>query len=234
MSGISFRASVLAADDLVDYLVSVYPELADPGDMDIDFESYGKSLKESWVEFPLMFDDLIDRARHVETQYLKTRYMIERGVEYCCVSRPNSHGDIVSSMCAVVTKDDGSSIILDPDRPIIYGLIRANPQRPLSDLIGVQSYLVRVFSEFVGRPGFTVRRLGKLVCVLRELIRLARLEQGDHAAHATGDTDKPTEPTNEGPQPLAKGDKRLHTKNSTVPVTAVENIIPALAEGGAK
>ena len=39
MSGISFRASVLAADDLVDYLVSVYPELADPGDMDIDFES---------------------------------------------------------------------------------------------------------------------------------------------------------------------------------------------------
>lgn len=194
MSGISFRASVLAADDLVDYLVSVYPELADPGDMDIDFESYGKSLKESWVEFPLMFDDLIDRARHVETQYLKTRYMIERGVEYCCVSRPNSHGDIVSSMCVVVTKDDGSSIILDPDRPIIYGLIRANPQRPLSDLIGVQSYLVRVFSEFVGRPGFTVRRLGKLVCVLRELIRLARLEQGDHAAHATGDTDKPPNP----------------------------------------
>lgn len=152
MSGISLRTSVLAADDLVDYLVSVYPELADPGDMDIDFESYGKSVKESWVEFPLMFDNLIDRARHVETQYLKTSYMIERGVEYCCVSRPNSHGDIVSSMCAVVTKDDGSSIILDPDRPIIYGLIRANPQRPLSDLIGVQSYLVRVFSEFVGRP----------------------------------------------------------------------------------
>lgn len=29
MSGISLRTSVLAADDLVDYLVSVYPELAE-------------------------------------------------------------------------------------------------------------------------------------------------------------------------------------------------------------
>lgn len=28
-----------------------------------------------------------------------------------------------------------------------------------------------------------------------------------------------------------KEDKRLHTKNSTAPVTAVENTLPALAEG---
>lgn len=217
MSGVSFRTSVLAADDLVDYLVSVYPELADPGDVDVDFESYGKSLKESWIEFPLMFDDLIDRVRCVESQYAKTSYMIERGVEYCCVSRPNGHGDIVSSMCAVVAKDDGSTIILDPDRPIIYGLVCANPQRPLGDLIGAQSYLVRVFSEFIGRPGFTVRRLGKLVRVLRELVRLACLEQGDNATRATGDTDKPAETTDTRPCPLQEGNQIAHENNSTMP-----------------
>ncbi|KAA8825147.1 hypothetical protein EMO92_06930 [Bifidobacterium reuteri] len=179
--GVSMERLVLTADDLIDYLVSVHPELADPRYVDLDLEPYGKAVKESWVEFPLMFDDLVDRARCIEAQYAKTSYMVERGVDYCCVSRPNRDGDIVSSMCAVIAKDDSPAIILDPNRPIVYGLVRANPERPLRDLIGVQSYLVRVFGDAVGVPGFTVGRLGQLVGTLRELVRLARLDEGDKA-----------------------------------------------------
>lgn len=191
--GVSMERLVLTADDLIDYLVSVHPELADPRDVDLDLEPYGKTVKESWVEFPLLFNDLLDRTGHVEALYAKFGYMVEPGVAYRCVSRPDGDGDIVSSMCAVIAKDDGPAIILDPNRPIVYGLVRANPERPLRDLIGVQSYLVRVFGDAVGVPGFTVGRLGQLVGTLRELVRLARLGEGDHAddhaEHATNGTD---------------------------------------------
>ncbi|KAB5608384.1 hypothetical protein [Bifidobacterium jacchi] len=205
--GVSMERLALTADSLVDYMVSVHPELADPRYVDLDLEPYGKTVEESWVEFPLLFDDLLDRAGHVEAQYAKTSYMVEPGVDYCCVSRPNRDGDIVSSMCAVVAKDDGSTVILDPNRPIVYGLVSANPERPLRDLIGVQSYLVRVFGDAVGRPGFTVGRLGQLVGTLRDLVRLARVDEGDDAGDGAEQAADRAEP---GPEQIP-----IHEPNTT-------------------
>ena len=70
-------------------------------------------------------------------------------------------------------------------------LVGGDGQRPLADRVRVCSYLVRLSCKAVGLLGGTLRFdgdpvgfLGRAVRLLRELVAMARLEQGD----TSGDT----------------------------------------------
>ena len=223
--GVSCRSIVLAAGDLVEYLVSTYPGLAGPRHVDVDSQVHGRVPEEVGAACALMFDDLLDRARHIEAEYAESGYMLERSAAYRCVSRPDEHGDIVSRMCAVIDKGDDTPIVLDPDSPVVFGLVAANHHRPLLDRVRVQGYLVRVFCEFVGRPGFTVSRLGDLVATLRGLVRAAGEEQlpdgGAGAEQATG-LHQGVDAADAVPDRLQEGDEVMHDADSTT-VTGAES-----------
>ena len=103
----------------------------------------------------------------------------------------DEHGHVSCHVGAIVDKEDGRgfSIVFDP--PLVDRLVGGDGQRPLADRVRVCSYLVRLSCKAVGLLGGTLRFdgdpvgfLGRAVRLLRELVAMARLEQGD----TSGDT----------------------------------------------
>ena len=99
--------------------------------------------------------------------------------------------NLVDVPLRIVDKEDGRgfSIVFDP--PLVDRLVGGDCQRPLADRVRVCSYLVRLSCKAVGLLGGLLRFdgdpvgfLSRAVRLLRELVAMARLEQGD----ASGDT----------------------------------------------
>lgn len=155
----------------------IHPDRADDGSDPDNITSRELSGTET-------FDYLLSKERGLETNLTETGYLVEPAFRYGRAFTLDGHGNVAGHAGALIDENDGSTTALNPDTPLIDRLIAGDIERPLSERMRVTAYLVRIFSQLVGKPGFTVGRLCQLVGTLRELIRLARLEQGNQ----TGDS----------------------------------------------
>ncbi|MEE1295691.1 MAG: hypothetical protein UHD09_02305 [Bifidobacterium sp.] len=171
----------------IDDLVATHPELTGPHDMDLDGDPdrqpVGMPLE------TLTFDYLLERVRYVHCDIAERLYLADPDLTYTTVARFDHDGHVTRQQCALIADRDHGSLIIDLDDPLILHLVTSDLQRPVGQRIGVLTYLIGVAAQFVGMPGFPVRRIRQLIGTLRELIGTPREPQRSNTTHGTHNRD---------------------------------------------
>lgn len=168
---------VRAVDCLVNYLAAVHPEFGDPFDVHVDGDAHAHVHTSVPCDGSAAFEALLKRAGQVDAFFAETGYLVEHRASYAVLTGKNGDGDLTTGPCAVVHDDKGYPVMfVSPDAPIVFALVEGRVERPLPDLVRVLGYLICLFGQFVGLPGFTVALLRYLVAGFRERVRTMGLE----------------------------------------------------------
>lgn len=189
-------------------LVSMHPELADPRYVNAQVDRVEAECGMGTA--PVLFDKLVALWLKADLELAVRGKTVDTPVSETFTVFQDGDGHVRYRMVAVVDDEHGVPFLIDFNDPVVVELVYRSGQRSLGDRIRVQAYLVRVFCQLVGRPGFPVRLLGHYVGILRRLCSYMGLsdrdERGDEPK-ATGDgaddggdvlhvhTDDSTEPT---------------------------------------
>ncbi len=166
------------AEALLGYFGSSHAEFTRPNDVDLNLE-VGSSV-DSASRIPCrLFENLLSEEIALENDFLESGYAPFTGFHYGFVFVPDNDGDIVCKEGAVIPDREAGSFVIELDRPVIFRLVGGDAERSLTDRIRVVAYLVCLGCQCVGISRSFVGFLGEGVCVLRELVRLARLENGN-------------------------------------------------------
>lgn len=191
---------VRAVDCLVSYLAAVHPEFGDPFDVHIDRDDRAHVHASVPCDGGAVFEALLKRAGQVDAFFAETGYLVEHRVSYAVLTGKNGNGDLTTGPCAVVHDDKGQAVMfVSPDAPIVFALVEGRVERPVADQIRVLGYLIRLFGQFVGLPGFTIAVLRYLVASFRDLVRLAGVSDGDDAGNAEGGPERGGEGRDDAP-----------------------------------
>lgn len=164
-----------------------HPEFAVPDDADGDFE-YGSSVES--VPIPAsVFEKFLSKQVALEDEFAESGYAVLDGFRYGLFFAADDDGNIICKEGAVIEDDEGRSLVIELDRPIVFGLIAGDLERPLADRIRVVAYLVGVACQSVRFSGAFHGFLREGVRRLRELVRLARLEEGEHTGDSADDAE---------------------------------------------
>lgn len=166
------------AEALLGYFGSSHAEFARPDDVDLNPEVGGSVDSTSRIPYRL-FENLLSEEIALENDLVESGYALFTGFHYGFVFVPDNDGNIVCKEGAVIPDREAGSFVIELCRPVIFRLIGSDAERPLADRIRVVAYLVCLGCQCVGISRSFVGFLGEGVCVLRELVRLARLENGD-------------------------------------------------------
>nr|DAE55522.1 MAG TPA: hypothetical protein [Caudoviricetes sp.] len=90
---------------------------------------------------------------------------------------------------AFVGEADGKRIGIELRAPTVDHLVFADPKSSLADLIRAATYLVRLGCENVGGFGDVSGFLVQAVRRLRQLVRMARLQDGHESKNETGEAE---------------------------------------------
>ncbi len=181
-------SAVLLADDLLGGIVAAYPEFAGERDMHLDLET-GPAVDDQpsgrgAPEFGGVPGEIIRHERGIERQLAEAGYYVLPRIGERNVLKTEDDGHVRCLIGGFVDDDDLSGITVVCATPVVYRLVGANRQRPLADLIRLVRFLVRLGGNFFGRSCECDAFLGHGVGVLRELVRRARLDQGEAADDA--------------------------------------------------
>lgn len=176
--------SLRVAEALLAVAGAAYPEFAGPDDMDSESDVWRAddpaSAEIGGFFLKLLHEEVVFERKLAESGHVDAP-LVGKGL--AVVSDDNMHVSCLE--CAVVDDNDGGIIRIQPSGPLVDGLIGAGVERSLGDQIRVFAYLVRVGCQLVGlfcdADGF----LSGSVCRLRQLVRLARLEEGRASGGAT-------------------------------------------------
>lgn len=188
--------SLAVGQALLDFVVASRAELRGVDDVDRHMAGSASEVGEAGlgvqtVDAGLVFEYLLGEELAFERDLSERRNLVDVPLRNGLVFETDEHGHVSCYVGAIVDKEDGRgfSIVFDP--PLVDRLVGGDGQRPLADRVRVCSYLVRLSCKAVGSLGGTLRFggdpvgfLGRAVRLLRELVAMARLEQGD----ASGDS----------------------------------------------
>lgn len=174
--------SLRMAEALLAIAGATHPELAGPDDMDPEPDAWRADDPAS-AEADGFFLKLLREEIVFEGKLAESGYVVGPHVGNGLVFASDDHMHVTCLECAVVGDGDGGIISIQPSGPLVDGLVSAGVERPLGDQIRVFAYLVRIGCQLVGVFGDADGFLRGSVRRLRQLVRLARLEEG----HATGD-----------------------------------------------
>ena len=172
---------------LLDFVVASGAELRSVSDVDLhatgstsDERDVGLGVQT--VDTGLVFEYLLGEELAFERDLSERCNLVDVPLRNGLVFVTDEHGHVSCHVGAIVDKEDP---------PLVDRLVGGDGQRPLADRVRVCSYLVRLSCKAVGLLGGTLRFdgdpvgfLGRAVRLLRELVAMARLEQGD----TSGDT----------------------------------------------
>lgn len=221
MSGEASMA-VAVGEALLNLIVASAPELGCVDDVDgdviaSDTDEDEAAIRVEPVDGTLVFDYLMQEQLVFECDLAERRHLIDAPVRDGLVFVTDEHMNVRCFMGAVVDQEHRRSFTIEFDPPFVDRLIGGNAQRPLADRIRVCAYLVRLAGKAVGILGEPLRVTGdpvgflrRAVRDLRELIRLARQQQSDAAAHTAGHT---ADGTARGPEQIPIHDTdSIHTE----------------------
>ena len=181
---------------LLDFVVASGTKLRGVDDMDRHLagttpEEHETGLGVQTVDAGLVFEYLLGEEIAFERDLSERRNLVDVPLRNGLVFATDEHMNVSCHVAAIVDKEDGRgfSIVFNP--PLVDRLVGGDGQRPLADRVRVCSYLVRLSCKAVGLLGGLLRFdgdpvgfLSRAVRLLRELVAMARLEQGD----TSGDT----------------------------------------------
>ena len=181
---------------LLDFVVASGAELRSVSDVDLHSTGSTSDEREAGlgvqtVDADLVFEYLLGEELAFERDLSERCNLVDVPLRNGLVFATDEHGHVSCHVGAIVDKEYGRgfSIVFDP--PLVDRLVGGDGQRPLADRVRVCSYLVRLSCKAVGLLGGTLRFdgdpvgfLSRAVRLLRELVAMARLEQGD----TSGDT----------------------------------------------
>lgn len=180
---------------LLDLVASSAAQLGRIDDMDVDLASAASDeseagLRVQTVDTSLVFEYLLREELIFEYDLAERRNLIDMPLRNGLVFVADEHLHVSCHVGAVIDQEDGRSVSIVPDPPLVDRLVGGDRQRPLADRVRVCSYLVRLSCKVVGLLGDPLRVDGdpvgflrRSVGILRQLVAAMRLEQGD----ATGD-----------------------------------------------
>ena len=137
------------------------------------------------VDAGLVFEYLLGEELAFERDLSERRNLVDVPLRNGLVFETDEHGHVSCYVGAIVDKEDGRgfSIVFDP--PLVDRLVGGDGQRPLADRVRVCSCkAVGLLGGMLRFDGDPVGFLSRAVRLLRELVAMARLEQGD----TSGDT----------------------------------------------
>lgn len=188
--------SLAVGQALLDFVVATGAKLRSVSDVDLHATGSTSDEREAGlgvqaVDTGLVFEYLLGEELAFERDLSERCNLVDVPLRNGLVFKTDEHGHVSCDVAAIVDKEDGRSfsIVLDP--PLVNRLVGGDCQRPLADRVRVCSYLVRFAGKVVGVFGDPLRVggdpvgfLSRAVRLLRELVAMARLEQGD----TSGDT----------------------------------------------
>lgn len=191
-------------DALLDAVAGAFPELAGPDDERADAVRDGAGVEEAAGSvvretLPFAFDRLLEEELAAERDFAERGYLVDPVVHCGTAFGKDGDGNIVCRVGAIVGDHDGNSFVIELEPPVVDKIVGRDIQRPVGDKVRVCAFLVRVGCQCVGFPGDPVGFLRKAVCRLRELVAIARLEQGDDSGDASDGSDRRADGRNDVP-----------------------------------
>lgn len=224
---------VRAVDCLVNYLAAVHPEFGDPFDVHVDRDDRTHVHASVPCDGGAAFEALLERACEIHSGFSETGYLVEHRASYAVLTGKNGDGDLTTGPCAVIHDDKGQAVMfVSPDAPIVFALVEGRVERPAPDQIRVLGYLIRLFGQFVGLPGFTIAILRHLVAGFRELVRLAGVSDSDDAGDAEGGSEHGGEGRNDAPY-IRHTTQSTTLAPSTPPSTIIQRAESPSVDGSA-
>ena len=215
---------------LLDLVASAAPELCGVGDVNDDAISSDACVEESVgvqpVDGTLVFDYLLHEQLVLELYLAERRCIVDSTVAEGLVLVTDEHMNVRCFVGAVIDQEDGGRFGIEFDPPFVDRLIGGNSQCPLADRVRVCTYLVRIAGKAVGVLGQPLRVSGDpvgflrhAVSALRELVRLARLEQCDETGART---ERASNCGERGPEHIPIHNPHHTTPDETTPSPAAE------------
>lgn len=185
---------------LLDLAVASCPELRGICDMDDDPAHADTQIRETGsaidiVDNPLVFDYLLREQITFERNFTECGYMVDVPLSNGLIFVTDVDGHVRCFIGAIIDNENGGSLTIEFNPPLVDRLVCGDPQHSLTDRIRVCTYLVRLSCQVVGIlsdplrvSGDPIGFLRNAIRILSELIRTARLEQRDHTSNTTKST----------------------------------------------
>lgn len=194
------------AEGLLELLASSQSKFASPNninhnaDVSVTHEADSSTGIES-IDGSPFFDYLLGKELEFERVLTETGYVVDSFVEQGLIFVANDDEHVTCRVGAVISDSESRSVAVEIEPPVVGSLVDGGGQRSLADRIRVATYLVRLGSKIVGLTGDgasffgdPVGFLGEGVRILRGLVRLARLNEGNDSGDETGETKPYSEP----------------------------------------
>lgn len=212
MAGSDLLSARLLAEALLAFLASSHPELASPDDVDDSFavNIAGDDNAIAGIP-PRLFEYLLSQEVSLESDLAEFGYAVPSEFRHGLAFTSGDDHGVRCVQGAVIDDDEFGWFVIKLDHPNIFGLISGDAERPLADRIRVVAYLIGLLSQQVRIPGSLVGLVSEGVRVLRQLVRLSRLGEGD-------DPGNPANPAKKTPD-NAKHIQQVHETEPTKSAT---------------